>query len=115
LLQNHGLQSDGSQSQEHILVDGLLQNGTDRSALWRAHVREMTMARQAAERRPAGPGPAIGLDKPAQLTLARARAVALRLELTRINAEHRIWMRSHGVDLAERPTRRRAAPRTTQQ
>ena len=115
MLQFHGLQMDASQGHEHALVDGLLQNGTDRSAYWRAHVREMTMARQAAERRHARPGPAIGLDKPAQLALARERAVALRVALTRINAEHRIWMRAHGVDLAERPTRRHAAPHTTQQ
>ena len=112
---DRGLQPNGSQGQESILVDGLLQNGTDRSAYWRAHVRELTVARQAAERRHTGPGLATGLDKPALLALARERAVALRVELTRINAEHRIWMRAHGVVLAERPTRRRASTHVTQQ
>ena len=122
---DRGLQPNGSQGQESILVDGLLQNGTDRSAYWRAHVRELTVARQAAERRHTGPGLATGMDKPALLALARERAVGhvfgrardqpARGALTRINAEHRIWMRAHGVVLAERPTRQRASTHATQQ
>ncbi len=91
---------DGDQHQERVLIDGLLRNGVDDLAARRAHMREMTMARQAAERHythPAGPPP---------LVAARDSAADLRAELARIDATHRTWLHDHGVDVPARRTRR---------
>jgi len=43
------------------------------------------------------------------------RAVANRVELARIDAEHRTWMREHGIDMVERLVSRRRSPRAAQQ
>lgn len=80
----------GVRHQEGVLADGLLRNGVDGLAARRAHLRAMTMARQAAEQRhmhPAGP---------AQCVSTREHAVALRAELARIDAEHRQWLHDQG-------------------
>lgn len=114
MLHSHPFSSEGER-QESILVDGLLQDGADRSAPWRAHLRELTMARQAAERRYSRAGLPAGLDGQTQLALTRERAVAFRGELARIDAEHRTWMREHGIDMVERLVSRRRSPRAAQQ
>jgi len=102
----HDDKSDTSEyytHQESILVDGLLLNGADSASPRRAHLREQTMARQAAERRYARTPLPGGIDGPA---MAQERSDTFHTELARINTEHRIWMRQHGIDVAERRTRR---------
>jgi hypothetical protein len=94
------------QRQEPALLDGVLCNGVDGSAERRSHMRELTMARQAAERRHARPASETGLDRAAQVVAARARAVELRAELERIDAEHRTWLRARGEHVPDPPTRR---------
>lgn len=102
----------GAQHGESVLIDGLSRNGVDDLAARRAHMRDMTMARQAAERRYARPGLPAGSAGPEdamRLAMAQERAIAFRAELARIDAEHRRWLREHGVDVVERPTRRRTS------
>ena len=88
---NHEMIGDG------VLVDAILRNGVDRSAFRRAHLRELTLARQAAERRNAQPKAQVGLERWEQQAATRERAAAFRGELARINAAHRTWLREQGV------------------
>jgi len=97
--------------QEGILIDAMLYNGIDVLAERRAHMRELTMARQAAERRCA-PGARRGIGEGEQLVEVRERATALRAELARLQAAHRAWLDAHGVRVAQRRTRRQKAPGT---
>ncbi|MDB5075559.1 MAG: hypothetical protein JWO42_1738 [Chloroflexi bacterium] len=86
---------------ETVLGDGISCNGVDASAARRAHMRELTMARQAAEKRHARRGGNPGMDRPAQLAAAQERTVELHAELARIDAEHRTWMHEQGHDVPE--------------
>lgn len=106
MLLDYGPRSDLRPRREIALVDGLLQNGTDRLALWRAHSREVTTARQAAERRHARTEVRGGAESP---EVASERAAAFQAELARISDEDRLWMRVHGIDPVE-PARRRGRP-----
>lgn len=99
--------------QEPVLGDAVSRNGVDCSAARRAHMRALTMARQAAERRHARPADAAGLDSTARLAAARERAVELRAELERIDAEHRTWLHDQGEDVPELHVRQRKGPETT--
>ncbi len=110
----NGIHIENSEPQKSALVDGLLQDGIDRAASWRARLRESTMARQAAERRYAREGSAASANSPESSALARERAVVLRMELTRIVAEDRAWMQQHGVEMLEPLTRKRRSERSTQ-
>jgi ABC-type branched-subunit amino acid transport system ATPase component len=100
------------QGEESVLVDGLLQNGTDRAASRRAHLRESTMARQAAERRLSRTGLTAGMDDPAR---AMERAAAFRVESARIDAKNRAWMLEHGVVVVDRYVHRRKSSGITPQ
>jgi len=93
----------------NVLIDAMLYNGVDGLAMRRAHMRELTRARQAAERRYTQPALAASREGPPRLTTARERAVEYHEEIARINAEHRIWMREQGEIVVELRTRRRKA------
>lgn len=94
------------------LLDGMLCNGVDSAAERRAHMRELTMARQAAERRHARPTSDLRLDRQAQALAARARDAELRAELARIDDAHRTWLRAQGEDVPELPARNRIVKET---
>jgi hypothetical protein len=93
---------DGDHRQETLLGEGVSRNGADCAAERRAHMRGQTMARQAAEQRHARPTRPMGLDRSARLVVARERALELRAELDRIDAEHKTWLQDQGeiVDAA---------------
>ena len=97
-----------------VLIDAMLYNGVDGLALRRAHMRELTKARQAAERRYTQPALAANREGPPRLTTARERAAEYHAEIARINAEHRIWMHEQGEIVVELRTRRRKAPAAAQ-
>ena len=114
MLHDFKSHSDPRERQESAYIDGLLQDGTDQSALWRAHLRESTMARQAAERRYAQSAFHTGPSDPEPSSPAHDRAAILRGELAHITAEHRLWMREHGIDVLEPTTRKRRSQETPQ-
>jgi len=89
----------GDHRQETLLGEGVTRNGADCAAERRAHMRGLTMARQAAEQRHARPTRPAGLDRAARLMVARERAVELRAELDRIDVEHQTWLHGRGEDL----------------
>jgi len=92
---------DGDHRQETLLGEGVSRNGADCAAERRAHMRGLTMARQAAEQRHARPTRPIGLDRTARLVVARERALELRTELDRIDAAHRTWLLDQGEVIGE--------------
>jgi hypothetical protein len=92
-----------------VLIDAMLYNGIDGLAMRRAHMRELTLARQAAERRYTQPASAASREGPPRLTTAQERAVEYQAEIARINDEHRIWMHEQGEIVVELRTRRRKA------
>lgn len=102
------------QRQGSVLVDAMLYNGVDRLAVRRAHMRELTTARQAAERRSTWPALPAGRDGWEQRVAARERTVELRAHLARLQEEHRTWLHAQGEDVRERRTRRRTVPGTAQ-
>jgi hypothetical protein len=87
------------------LLDAIPCDGIDTSAEWRAHMRDLTMARQAAERLYARPPAQARWDRVAQARDAQERATDLRTELARINAEHRRWLQARGETEPEEPAR----------
>ena len=89
----------GDHRQETLLGEGVSRNGADCAAERRAHMRGLTMARQAAEQRHARPTRPIGLDRTARL--AKERALELRTELDRIDAEHKTWLQDQGEVIDE--------------
>jgi len=93
---------------ESGLVDALVHNGVDGLAARRAHMRELTMARQAAERQYAR---SVGRDGLALPDETRAYAVQYQVDLTRIEGEHLTWLHAQGMDVPERPARRTRLPR----
>jgi hypothetical protein len=95
------LGGDGLQPWGPPLGEGVLHNGIDETAARRAHMRTLTMARQAAERRCAHPPAEAGLDRPARLAARREREAELRVELARIDAAHRSWLDEQGLDVPE--------------
>ena len=96
---------------ETTMMDSITYNGVDPFALRRAHMRDVTMARQAAERRFAQRGSSERQDGAGRLTAAKERAAALRSELERIYADDRRWQIEHGEDVSDLPDRgRRKAP-----
>jgi hypothetical protein len=92
-----------------VLIDAMLYNGVDGLAMRRAHMRELTRARQAAERRYTQPALAANREGPPRLTTARERTEEYQAEIARISAEHRIWMHEQGEIVVELRTRRRKA------
>ncbi|HVA89515.1 MAG TPA: hypothetical protein VNL71_06705 [Chloroflexota bacterium] len=98
-------------NQGTVVGEGVARNGIDGSSARRAHMRELTMARQAAERRFARPGISMTTDRPARLAAARERAEELRQELARIDDMHRAWLQAQGVHVPDRLARQgRLAP-----
>ncbi|MGH2346570.1 MAG: hypothetical protein ACRDG4_15195 [Chloroflexota bacterium] len=88
-----------------MVGEGVTCNGVDSSAERRAHMRELTMARQEAERRFSRAGIPAGVDRPARLAAARERAEDLRAELARIDGMHRSWLHDKGMHVPERLAR----------
>src|SRR6185312_11133006 len=80
-----------------MVGEGVACNGVDSSAERRAHMRELTMARQEAERRFSRSGIPNNVDRPARLAAAKERADELRVELARIDALHRSWLQDKGM------------------
>jgi hypothetical protein len=74
----------------------MLYNGVDGSAVRRAHMRALTMARQVAERHLGYPPIRRGSDGFHEQVAARL--VEVRAELAEINATHRTWLRAHGEE-----------------
>jgi len=105
MADTHDLRGDDGQRVGPLLGDGICRNGVDSQAGRRAHMRELTMARQAAERRHARPSPQPGMDRSGQLAAAQERAVELRIELARLDASHREWLHAQGEDVPELRTR----------
>jgi len=90
-------QQAGGESRESAMGDAVPHNGEEEQAARRAHMREQTMARQAAERKALPPAGEARIDRPARVDDAQRREADLRAELARINAEHRDWLREHGA------------------
>ena len=87
-------QESGPESQENVLGDGVPRNGVEGQAVRRAHMREQTTARQAAERRLEHDG--IPRRDHEHRALVAAQVVEVRAELALINAAHQTWLRAHG-------------------
>ncbi|HVC81138.1 MAG TPA: hypothetical protein VNL35_11635 [Chloroflexota bacterium] len=105
-------QEAGPESQESLWGDAVPVGGVEDQASRRAHMREQTMARQAAERRRVLPAFETRLDRPARLDAARDREADLQVELTRIYAEHQMWLRERGLaDPSERGRKDCCPPR----
>ncbi|HEY8285569.1 MAG TPA: hypothetical protein VIJ28_14385 [Chloroflexota bacterium] len=90
-------QKVGPESQESLLGDAVPVDGVEDQATRRAHMREQTTARQAAERRRVLPAFETRLARPARLDAAREREADLQVELTRINAGHETWLRERAL------------------
>ena len=87
------MQEIGPESHEGILGDAVPRNGKDDQAARRAHMREQTTARQAAERNAERPAYEGRLDRSARIDGVHEREASLQNELTRINTEHQTWLR----------------------
>lgn len=93
--------------------DAVPRNGVEDQAVRRAHMREQTMARQAAERAAIRPLSDAALDRPTQRAAARERGADLQVALTRINAGHQTWLHARGLtDPPETGPQRRLPPNT---
>jgi hypothetical protein len=90
-------------------MDSILYDGIDPLALRRAHLRELTTARQAAERRLVRRDSSIPHDGASRAVAARERAVAFQIEMDRINVDHRSWQHEQSEDVTELPERQHRA------
>ena len=107
MLRNRESEHSDAQNQTSRVIDAMACDGLDPTASRRMHMREQTMARQAAERRFAKSARAIGHDGQAGTGDVQPRGVEYRAELARISAEHWAWLREHNGDVADRPLRNR--------
>lgn len=73
-----------------MICEGLLINGVDHQTAWRAHLRELTTARQMVEQH----GAPRAQDTREQAEERRGRR---RAALARIQEEHQAWLRAHGL------------------
>lgn len=114
MLQKWETAGTAAQREEGMLVDGIVYRGIDTFAARRAHMRELTTARQAAEQHYTQ---AVATHRNGSVPLieVRERAVELRVELDRIDAAHRSWLHEQGEDVAPRRTRRHKMPGTARQ
>ncbi|GAC1402004.1 MAG: hypothetical protein NVSMB65_19250 [Chloroflexota bacterium] len=79
--------------------EGVIVNGGDQQADRRAHMRALTTARQAAERRALhGPEGSATSGSARRGVERQARRVELQAELQRIEAEHQTWLQLHSPD-----------------
>ena len=93
-----------AESKRSVCGEAVPLNGIDEQAARRAHMREMTTARQMAERRRIQPMP--GADQLTKLAASHERAAALRAELARIEEEHQSWLGTRGeTEAGDRPLR----------
>ena len=99
------LWKENARSPEVVMMDAILYDGVDPRAIRRTHMREVTMARQAAERRLALRNPSAAQDQASKAVTARERAEEFRLEMARISADHRRWQSEHGETVTELPER----------
>ncbi|HVA91388.1 MAG TPA: hypothetical protein VNL71_16260 [Chloroflexota bacterium] len=92
-------QSGGFDSHESIIGDAVPLNGLEDQSARRAHMREQTTARQAAERRLEFPRiRRAEYDYHARMA---ARAGEVRAELALIDVAHEAWLRAHGGEVEE--------------
>jgi hypothetical protein len=105
MLIEHYEREDDLKQPPTMVGEGVTCNGVDSSAERRAHMRELTMARQEAERRFSRSGIPTNVDRPARLAAAKERADELRAELARIDALHRSWLQDKGMHVPERLAR----------
>ncbi len=102
---------DGQQSSKRtdpLYGEGVPRNGVDFQAAQRAHMRELTTARQEAERRHASSRSLEGrLDPRARHAAAAKRLADYQAELARIEDKHQQWLRQHNLDLPARPWKSR--------
>ena len=81
--------------------EGVLVDGVDSQAAQRAHMRALTMERQAAEGRIKRPLNLHGNSDPeARREAARLRVIEVRAELARIEAKHQIWLQARTEPLS---------------
>ena len=100
----------GLEDQQPI-IDAMLYNGVDILAARRAHMRELTAARQAAEQLQSRQRVQAPLGPESDAGAGRQRTIAMYAELSRLNDEHRAWELEQGITVRERPGRlRRARP-----
>ena len=90
---NSSFREGGARRQGDVYGEGVLHDGIDVQSARRAHMRELTTARQAAERRRTRP---LDGDYPTRQAAAQERAAELQSELARIEAAHQQWLRDHG-------------------
>jgi hypothetical protein len=115
MLRDRESEHSDTQYQPSRVIDAMACDGLDPTAGWRMHMREQTMARQAAERRYAKSARVIGNDGHALNGDVQPRGVEYRAELARISAEHWAWLREHYGDVADRPLRKRRTSVAAQQ
>ena len=96
-----------TKSQEDLFLDGMLYNGKDELAERRAHIRGLTMARQAAERIDAETILAARRTRPWLNFEVRTAALEARADAEVAEAEHRAWLHSHYPQVLGRRTRTR--------
>jgi len=102
-----------TKSQEDLFLDGMLYNGKDELAERRAHIRGLTMARQAAERIDAETILAARRTSSWLNFEVRTAAREARADAELAEAEHRAWLYRHSPQVTERRKRtRRQGPRT---
>jgi len=102
MIADRDARENGLKQHGTALGEAVSLNGVDLSAVRRAHFRELTMARQAAERRSARPNFEKHLDAAERLAAAHLRSEELRVELARIDSTHWLWLHDQGTDLPER-------------
>lgn len=95
---------------EGVFGAGVPVNGVDPHAVRRAHMREQTTAKQAAERRSVRPTPGVPRGHQARLEVAQERAAELHVELARLDAQHQAWLRVQGFVEAPLLSRRKSLP-----
>lgn len=92
MAEKQQMQEVGPESHEGIVGDAIPRNGVDDQAVRRAHMREQTTARQAAERNAERPAYEGRLNRSTRIDGVQEREAGLQQELRRINTEHQQWL-----------------------
>jgi hypothetical protein len=90
-------QEGSDENEDSALGDAIPHNGIEEQAARRTHMREQTMARQAAERDAIRTGKDWGRARLDRADAARERNDTLHTNLTRINEDHQTWLRERGL------------------
>ena len=97
--QLENLRENAGEKQQGVFGEGVPVNGIDNLAARRAHMRELTAARQAAERRRSQPWSVDSGAYANRLEATRARSAEMYAELARIEDEHQRWLDEHDEKL----------------